>query len=293
MSAILIAMTNQLFRTLNNGVSMPRLGFGTWQVPNDETAKAVSAALEIGYRSIDTASLYENEVAVGQAIASSGLPREELFITTKLDNPDQGREATLRAFEESRKKLSLDYVDLYLIHWPQPAKNLYVESWLGFQKLLEDGVVRAIGVSNFQEHHLARLQFEAPDVVPAVNQIELNPYFNQSSLRSYHEAHGIATSAWSPLASGAAKDGNPSPVLTDPVILTLAEKYEKSAAQIILRWHLQLGNLVIPKSVTPNRIKENFEVFDFGLFAAEMRMISDLERDGRNGPNPDLFSPGM
>jgi len=285
-------MSIQKYRTLNNGVEMPCLGFGTLEVPNHETAAAVSNALEIGYRLIDTASLYANEEGVGRAIATSGVPREELFVTTKLDNPDHGREAALKAFEKSRIALGLEYVDLYLIHWPQPARNLYVESWQGLEKLLLDGVVRAIGVSNFQEHHLARLKTEA-SVLPAVNQVELNPYFVQKSLRAFDEAHGIATMAWSPLASGAASDGNPSPVLTDITISEIATRYGKSPAQVILRWHLQLGNIVIPKSVTPSRIKENFDIFDFFLMGFEMRAIADLDRNLRCGPDPDLFSPGL
>jgi diketogulonate reductase-like aldo/keto reductase len=285
-------MNSQLSRVLDNGVAMPCLGFGTWQVPNDEAFAAVTVALEVGYRLIDTASLYANEEGVGRAIAESGLPRDELFVTTKLDNPDHGRESTLRAFEQSREALGLEYIDLYLIHWPQPAKNLYVESWRALVTLLKEGLVRSIGVSNFQDHHLSRLESET-STRPSVNQVELNPYFVQSNLRAYHEAHGIATMAWSPLASGAAKDGQPSPLLADPVISQLAKKYEKTTAQIILRWHLQLGNIVIPKSTSADRIRENFQLFDFSLMAAEMRAIACLDRDERNGPNPDFFSPGL
>jgi 2,5-diketo-D-gluconate reductase A len=276
-------MTDQLTLTLNNGVVMPQLGFGVWQVPNEQTTPAVSAAFDGGYRAIDTAAMYGNEEGVGQAIAQSGLAREDLFITTKLDNDAHGADAALQAFERSRKNLGLDYLDLYVIHWPLPAKDLYVETWQSFEKLLNDGVVRAIGVSNFQQNHLQRLS-EGSETVPAVNQIELHPYLTQPSLHEYHATRGITTEAWSPLASGG-------DVLTDPVITSLADKYGKTAAQVILRWHLQLGNLVIPKSVTPARILENFEVFDFDLDVDDVVAISGLNRDERTGPNPDTFNP--
>jgi diketogulonate reductase-like aldo/keto reductase len=276
-------MTEQLTLTLNNGVAMPQLGFGVWQVPNDQTTAAVSAAFEVGYRAIDTAAMYRNEPGVGAAIASSGLAREDLFITTKLNNDGHGREAALQAFEQSRKSLGLDYVDLYLIHWPLPAKDQYVPTWQAFEQLLDEGVVRAIGVSNFHQNHLQRLA-EVSEVVPAVNQIELHPYLTQQSLQEYHSTRGILTEAWSPLASGGG-------VLSDPVITSLADKYGKTPAQVILRWHLQLGNLVIPKSVTPSRILENFEVFDFDLDGDDVVAISGLDRDERTGPNPDTFNP--
>jgi diketogulonate reductase-like aldo/keto reductase len=276
-------MTEQPTLSLNNGVVMPQLGFGVWQVPDDEAATAVSTAFEVGYRAIDTAAMYRNEEGVGRAIARSGLAREDLFITTKLNNDAHGTEAPLRAFEQSRKNLGLDYIDLYLIHWPLPAKDLYVETWQAFEQLLNDGVVRAIGVSNFHQNHLQRLS-EVSEVVPAVNQVELHPYLTQPSLREYDTTRGIKTEAWSPLASGGA-------VLTDPVITSLADKYGKTVAQVILRWHLQIGNLVIPKSVTPARILENFEVFDFDLDVDDVAAISDLNRDERTGPNPDTFNP--
>jgi 2,5-diketo-D-gluconate reductase A len=276
-------MTEQPTLTLNNGVVMPQLGFGVWQVPDAEATTAVSAALEVGYRAVDTAAMYRNESGVGKAIAASGLAREDLFITTKLNNDGHGTDAALHAFEQSRKSLGLEYVDLYLIHWPLPAKDRYVETWLALEKLLQDGSVRAIGVSNFHQNHLQRLA-EASETVPAVNQIELHPYLTQQSLHEYDATRGIATEAWSPLASGGG-------VLTDPVITSLADKYGKTAAQVILRWHLQLGNLVIPKSVTPSRILENFEVFDFDLDVDDVVAISGLNRDERTGPDPDTFNP--
>ncbi|MGH8963694.1 MAG: aldo/keto reductase [Jatrophihabitantaceae bacterium] len=276
-------MSDQLTLTLNNGVAMPQLGFGVWQVPDEQTTAAVSAAFEVGYRAIDTAAMYRNERGVGQAIARSGLPREDLFITTKLNNGDHGAQAALKAFERSRTSLGLEYLDLYLIHWPLPAQDRYVETWQAFERLLDDGAVRAIGVSNFHQNHLQRLA-DASEIVPAVNQIELHPYLTQPSLREYDATRGIATEAWSPLASGGG-------VLRDRVITSLADKYRKTTAQVILRWHLQLGNLVIPKSVTPARIRENFEVFDFDLDVDDVAAISDLNRDERTGPDPDSFNP--
>ena len=269
--------------TLNNGVVMPQLGFGVWQVPDDGALPAVATALEAGYRSIDTAAMYRNESGVGKAIAASGIARDEVFVTTKLNNDGHGREATLRAFEQSRKNLGLEYVDLYLIHWPLPAQDRYVETWQAFETLLRDGVVRAIGVSNFHATHLQRVIDES-GTVPAVNQIELHPYLTQQPLREFDTTHRIATEAWSPLASGG-------DVLADPVITSLAEKYGKTPAQVILAWHLQLGNVVIPKSVTPARIRENFAVFDVELDADDVVAISELDRDGRTGPNPDTFNP--
>ena len=276
-------MPEQPTVTLNNGVVMPQLGFGVWQVPDDEATPAVATALATGYRSIDTAAMYRNESGVGKAIAASGIARDELFVTTKLNNDGHGREATLRAFEQSRKNLGLDYVDLYLIHWPLPAQERYVETWQAFETLLADGAVRAIGVSNFHAPHLQRVIDES-GTVPAVNQIELHPYLTQQPLREFDTRHRIATEAWSPLASG----GN---VLADPVITSLAEKYGKTPAQVILAWHLQLGNVVIPKSVTPARIRENFAVFDVELDPDDVVAISGLDRDGRTGPNPETFNP--
>ncbi|MFJ5831873.1 aldo/keto reductase [Streptomyces sp. NPDC093089] len=264
--------------TLNNGVEIPQLGFGVFQVPDDETAAAVTAALETGYRSIDTAAIYGNEAGVGRALAASGLPRDELFVTTKLWNADQGYDATLRAFDASLDKLGLDHVDLYLIHWPTPARDLYLDSWRAIERLAAEGRVRAAGVSNFQPDHLRRLMEDATPT-PAVNQVELHPGLQQAELRAFHAGHGIVTEAWSPLAQGA--------VLGERVLTDLAARYGKSPAQVVLRWHLQLGNVVIPKSVTPARIRENFDVFDFSLTDEEMRSVSALDRGMRTGPHPD------
>ncbi|MFB7336932.1 aldo/keto reductase [Streptomyces adustus] len=263
---------------LNNGVEIPQLGFGVFQVPDDATAAAVTAALETGYRSIDTAAIYGNETGVGRALAASGLPRDELFVTTKLWNADQGYDATLRAFDASLAKLGLDHVDLYLIHWPAPARDLYRDSWRALERLAGEGRIRAAGVSNFQPGHLLRLMSDSA-LVPAVNQIELHPGLQQTELRTFHAEHGIATEAWSPLAQGA--------VLDDRSVGDLAARYGKSPAQIVLRWHLQLGNVVIPKSVTPARIRENFDVFDFALTEEEMGAVAALDRGLRTGPHPD------
>ncbi|MFF9853859.1 aldo/keto reductase [Streptomyces litmocidini] len=264
--------------TLNNGVEIPQLGFGVFQVPDDETTAAVTAALEAGYRSIDTAAIYGNETGVGRALAASGLPREELFVTTKLWNADQGYDSTLRAFDDSLAKLGLDHVDLYLIHWPAPARDLYRDSWRALERLAGEGRVRAVGVSNFQPAHLRRLM-DGTALTPAVNQVELHPGLQQAELRAFHAAHGIATEAWSPLAQGA--------VLGDPAVAAIAARYGKSPAQVVIRWHLQLGNVVIPKSVTPARIRENFDVFDFALTDEEMQAVASLDRGLRTGPHPD------
>ncbi|MFE6189611.1 aldo/keto reductase [Streptomyces sp. NPDC056465] len=267
--------------TLNNGVTIPQLGFGVFQVPDDETTAAVSSALEAGYRSIDTATVYGNEAGVGRALAESGLAREELFVTTKLWNADQGYDATLAAFDASLAKLGLDHVDLYLIHWPTPARDLYADTWRALEKLQADGRIRAAGVSNFQPAHLRRLREESP-LVPAVNQVELHPGLQQSELRAVHAEYGIATEAWSPLAQGA--------LLDDQLLASLAERHGKSPAQVVLRWHLQLGNVVIPKSVTPARIRQNIDVFDFELSAADMDAIAGLDRGMRTGPDPDTLN---
>ncbi|WP_100838036.1 aldo/keto reductase [Kitasatospora fiedleri] len=267
--------------TLNNGVEMPQLGFGVFQVPDEETTAAVAAALEAGYRSIDTAAVYGNEHGVGKALAASGLPREELFVTTKLWNADQGHDETLRAFDASLDRLGLEYVDLYLIHWPTPARDRYTDSWRAIGELAAAGRIRAAGVSNFQPAHLTRL-IEAGGPVPAVNQVELHPGLQQAELRAFHAAHGIATEAWSPLAQGA--------VLDDPAITAIAGRTGKSPAQVVLRWHLQLGNLVIPKSVTPARIRQNLDVFDFALTEDDLAAIAATDRGLRTGPDPDTFN---
>jgi 2,5-diketo-D-gluconate reductase A len=264
--------------TLSNGVRMPQLGFGVFQVGNDEARAAVATALECGYRSIDTAALYGNEHGVGAAVRASGIPRDEVFITTKLWNADHGARRVRPAFARSLDKLRLAYVDLYLIHWPVPSRNLYVETWQALKLLYADQRVRAIGVSNFTAAQLRRLLDET-DVLPAVNQIELHPGFQQKELREFHREHGIATEAWSPLGQGAA--------LTHPVIVRLAERHGKTPAQIVVRWHLDLGNVVIPKSVNPQRIRENISVFDFALTAEDAREIAGLDSGQRIGPDPD------
>ena len=265
---------------LNNGVEIPQLGFGVFQVPAEETTAAVTSALEAGYRSIDTAAAYGNERGVGEAIKASGLPRDELFVTTKLWNSAQGYDSALRAFDRSMDQLGLERLDLYLIHWPVPAADKFVDTWKAFEKLHADGRVRAIGVSNFQPTHL-RLLLDEGLTVPAVNQIELHPALQQATLRAMHTEHGIATEAWSPLAQGE--------VLDAPEITKIAEKHGKSPAQVVLRWHLQLGNVVIPKSVTPKRIVENISVFDFELDGDDLAAIGGLDRGHRTGPDPDKF----
>jgi 2,5-diketo-D-gluconate reductase A len=270
------------FITLNNGVAMPQLGFGVWQVPDAEAEQTVGTALEAGYRSIDTAAAYENERGTGKAIAASGIPRQELFVTTKLWNSDHGYDAALRAFDASLSRLGLDYVDLYLIHWPVPARDLYLETWKAFEKIHADGRAKAIGVSNFLPEHLRRLMGET-SVVPAVNQIELHPQLVQAESRALHKEHGIATEAWSPLGQGKG-------LLEDPVIAGIAQKHDRTPAQIVLRWHLQLGNIVIPKSVTPSRIRENIEVFDFGLDDEDLAAIATLDTGRRIGPDPGTFN---
>jgi 2,5-diketo-D-gluconate reductase A len=267
---------------LNNGVEMPQLGFGVFQVPDEETTVAVTSALDAGYRSIDTAAAYGNEAGVGKALAESGIARDELFITTKLWNADQGYDATLRAFDASLGKLGLEQLDLYLIHWPAPARDLYLESWKAFEKLYADGRVRAIGVSNFQPSHLDRI-VATGGTVPAVNQIELHPYLVQSEVRAAGAKLGIATEAWSPLAKGG-------DVLGESAVTALAAKHGRTPAQVILRWHLQLGNVVIPKSVTPSRVAENFDVFGFALADDEVAALSALDQGLRTGPDPDEFN---
>ncbi|MBP0579710.1 aldo/keto reductase [Labrys sp. LIt4] len=266
----------------NDGKDIPQLGFGVWQVPNDGAKAAVTAAIEAGYRSIDTAAIYGNEEGVGDALAASSVPVKDIFLTTKLWNGDQGYDQALRAFDTSLKKLRLETVDLYLIHWPVPSRDLYVESWKALIKLREEGRVASIGVSNFQIAHLERLKAET-GVIPAINQIELHPRFQQKALRAYHAKEGIATEAWSPLGQGT--------LLSDPALTAIAKKYGKSAAQVILRWHLDIGNVVIPKSVTPARIVENFQVFDFKLAPEDIAAIEKLDdAKGKIGPDPDSFA---
>jgi 2,5-diketo-D-gluconate reductase A len=264
--------------TLANGVSMPQLGLGVVLVPPDEVVAPVRAALDAGYGLIDTAKLYGNEEGVGRAIADSGIPRDEVFVTTKVWNSDHGYDETLHAFENSRKLLDLDVVDLYLVHWPAPALDRYVDTWRALERLYADGRVRAIGVSNFTVEHLERLRAEC-DITPMVNQIELHPGFVQDELRAYHAAQGIVTEAWSPLGRGHG-------LLDDPTVVEIGMRHGKTPAQVVLRWHLQLGNVVIPKSTRPERIRENFEVFDAVLSDEEMAALSALPGPGRVGPDP-------
>ena len=269
--------------TLNNSVEMPMLGLGVFQMTEgQEVESAVSAALELGYRSIDTAAGYRNESGVGRAFKASGLKREEVFITTKLFNTDQGYDTTLKAFDKSMNELGLDYLDLYLIHWPIPMHGLYVDTWRAFGKLYEEKRIRAIGVSNFEPIHLEEL-FKNSPIKPAVNQIEFHPYLTQKPLLAFCKENGIAVEAWSPLMQGGE-------VLGLDLIQNLAKKYGKSPAQIVLRWDIEHGVITIPKSVHANRIKENMDIFDFALTADEVAQIDTLNKDFRTGPDPYTFS---
>ena len=265
---------------LRGGVEIPQLGFGVFQVPPAETVDVATRALLAGYRHIDTAAGYRNEAGVGQAIHAAGLRREDVFITTKLFNTEHRREQAKRALHESLAQLEMEHVDLYLIHWPVPSQDLYVEAWQALIELQQEGLTRAIGVSNFQPAHLERIIAET-GVVPAINQIELHPRLQQPGLRREHADHGIVTEAWSPLAKAQ--------VLGDPVITGIAAERERTPAQVVLRWHLQLGNVVIPKSVTQSRIEENLGVFDFHLTEADMAAIEELDAGERTGPDPDTF----
>lgn len=272
-------MTNSTIPSieLNNGVTIPQVGFGVFQVPEEATQQAVEQALEAGYRHIDTAAAYYNEAGVGAAIKASGLPREDIFVTTKLRNGDQGAESALTAFEASRTALGLDVVDLYLVHWPYPSADKYVETWRSFEKLYEQGAVRAIGVSNFLPQFLERLLAET-DIVPAVNQIEIHPTFQQPATQAASRAAGIAVEAYSPLGQG--KD------LDDPAVTAIAERLGVSTGQVVLRWHVQQGTIVIPKSVTPERIAGNLDLFSFELSEEDMAAISALDTDERIGADP-------
>lgn len=270
--------------TLNNGVEMPQLGFGVWQVPDDEATRAVTTALEAGYRSIDTAAIYGNEEGTGKAIGASGIARDELFVTTKLWNSKQEpwtRDKVLRAFDTSLSKLALDHVDLYLIHWPRVVRDDYLTIWRAFEEIAGSGRARAVGVSNFQPPHLRRLLAET-SLVPAVNQVELHPQFQQAEVRAVNAEHGVVTEAWSPLGSGKG-------LLEVPTVLAIARKHERTAAQIVLRWHLQLGNVVIPKSVTPSRIRENLDVFGFELDPEDLAALAALDSGVRLGFDPDTY----
>ena len=266
---------------LSDGVEIPQLGFGVFQVPPDETQRAVEDALAAGYRHLDTAAAYHNERGVAAAVAASAVPREEIFITTKLWNSEQGFDSTLAAFERSLEDLDTGHVDLYLIHWPAPSQNLYLDTWRAFERIKEEGGSRSIGVSNFRVEDLERLEREA-EQMPTVNQIELHPLLQQAELRAWHAEHGIATEAWSPLAQGE--------VLNDDTLLTVAAHHQRTVAQVILRWHLQLGNVVIPKSVTPSRVRENFDLFDFELSEDDLAAIARLDVGHRIGPDPATFT---
>ena len=263
---------------LNDGRSIPQLGFGVFKLPPADTEQVVGQALQAGYRHIDTAAIYGNEEGVGKAIAASGIPRDELFITTKLWNDAQGTESALRAIDDSLAKLGLDHVDLYLVHWPAPKLDKYVETWRALERIREEGRARSIGVANFHIHHLQRLAQETA-TVPAVNQVELHPWLPQTAVRQYDEAQGIVTEAWSPLARGR--------ILGNPTLDALAAKHGVSPAQVVIRWQLQLGNVVIPKSSTPARIRENLDVFGFELDADDLAAIAALETGERTGKDPD------
>ena len=270
-------MSTQPTISLNDGNVIPQLGFGVWQVPNKEAAKVVGTAISTGYRSIDTAAIYGNEIGVGKAIAASPVQRTQLFITTKLWN-DQHTNAR-SALNESLSRLGLDHVDLYLIHWPKPRQNAYVKAWKALVKLKEEGRAKSVGVSNFTVSHLKRI-IDATGVAPSVNQIELHPRFQQKELAAYHTEHGIITESWSPLGQGT--------LLENPTLKALAQKHGRTPAQVVIRWHLDRGYIVIPKSVTPTRIRENFDVFDFSLDADDLAKIAALDRrDGRIGPDPE------
>lgn len=274
-------MRTGLRLSLNNGVEMPQLGYGVYKVPPKDTSSLVALALEAGYRSIDTAALYGNESGVGQAVRQAmagGTGREDLFVTTKIWNDAHGYRPALQAYEESLSRLQLDYVDLLLIHWPCPGKALYVETYQALESLYHQGRVRAIGVSNFEPDHLQRL-LEKTEVIPAVNQVELHPYLQQSSLRDFHDSHGIRTEAWSPLGRGV--------VLEDSTLQQLAAKHQTSLAQVILRWHIQLGNIVIPKASSAERIRQNLDVFEFVLDADDMETIRRLDSGQRMGSHPN------
>jgi 2,5-diketo-D-gluconate reductase A len=269
--------------TLHDGVEIPQLGFGVFQIPAEETQERVEEALAVGYRHVDTAAAYGNEAEVGAAIAASGVRHEDVFVTTKLWNSEQGYDSALRAFDASLERLGTGHVDLYLIHWPQPQRGLFLDTWRAFERIHEEGGARSIGVSNFRVEDLERLDAEA-ERQPTVNQIELHPRFQQDELRAWHADHEIATEAWSPLAQG--------DLLEDDTIATVAAHHDRTPAQVILRWHLQVGNVVIPKSRTPERIRENFEVFDFELSEDDMAALERLDTGGRIGPDPSTFNAG-
>lgn len=266
--------------TLHDGVEIPQLGFGVFQVPPEQTQSVVELALDAGYRHIDTAAAYRNEAGVGAALATSGLPREDVFVTTKLWNTQQGYDSTLEAFEASLGRLGFKYVDLYLIHWPVPGGDRFVDTWRAFERILEEGQARTIGVSNFRIEDLERLIGET-DTRPTINQVELHPRHQHAELRRWHAEHDVATEAWSPLAQG--------DLLDDETIVAIAERHGKTPAQAILRWHIELGNVVIPKSATPERIRENLELFDFELTDEDLEAFAGVDAGQRIGPDPATF----
>jgi 2,5-diketo-D-gluconate reductase A len=267
--------------TLNNGVSIPQLGFGVFLIEPADTKDATLAALEIGYRHIDTAQMYGNEAQVGEAVRASGIDRDDIFVTSKLNNSFHGYEEALNAFDQTLKDLAFDYLDLFLVHWPLPGVGDFVETWKAMEEIYRSGRCRAIGVSNFQKHHLQRL-FDETEIVPAVNQIEVHPYLVQDELRAFGTEHGIPTEAWSPLGRGA--------VLEEPTLVDIAKRHDRTPAQVTLRWALQRGDIVFPKSANRHRMEENFDLFGFELSQQEIDQISALNRDERIGPDPDTFN---
>jgi 2,5-diketo-D-gluconate reductase A len=274
-------MTSVPTVTLNNGVEIPQLGFGVFQIEPENTREAVLVALETGYRHIDTAEMYGNEKQVGEAVRDSSVPREEVFVTSKLNNGYHAHDDALSAFARSLDDLGFDYLDLFLVHWPLPGVGDFVETWRAMEEIYRSGRAKAVGVSNFKESHLRRI-FTETDVVPAVNQVEIHPYLAQDDLRAFDTEHGIATEAWSPIAQGK--------VLDDPVITSIGERLGRTPAQVTLRWHLQRGDIVFPKSVTRSRVEENFRLFDFELTGQDMAAITSLDRGERTGPDPDTFN---
>ena len=274
-------MTHVPAITLNNGVTIPQLGFGVFQIEPAQTRDATLAALEVGYRHIDTAQMYGNEAEVGEALRASGLAREDVFITSKLNNGFHAYDDALRETDRSLERMQLEQLDLYLVHWPLPGVGDFVETWRAMEEVYRAGKARAIGVSNFKPHHLRRLHAET-EIVPAVNQIEVHPYLTQDDVRAFDAEHGIATEAWSPIAQGL--------VLDDPVLVRIGKAHDRTPAQVTLRWHIQRGDIVFPKSVTRSRVQENFELFDFELDGGEMADITGLNRDQRTGPDPDTFN---
>lgn len=267
--------------TLNDGHRIPQLGFGVFKIDPDDTAEATLRALKVGYRHIDTAEMYGNERGVGQAVRDSGLARDEVYVTSKLNNGHHARDDAMRAFDQTMDDLGLDYLDLFLIHWPLPGVGDYVETWNALREMRDSGRVRSIGVSNFHPAHLRRIIDETGEV-PAVNQVEVHPYLTQQEVRAANAEHGIATEAWSPIARGR--------VLDDPVVVDIADRLGRTPSQVTLRWHVQRGDIVFPKSVTPSRVEENFRLFDFELSDFDVESITALDRGERTGPNPDEFN---